>query len=588
MGTYFFDQKNSLSSLQDMFILRLSKKQIKETNYSTFSKFGHYLLLLGALLIILSPSLPNHYLPWRTFHGEFIAFAGLWCFFVAYYLSFSTLDLPVKYFFLFLLTLVPWLQFLSGMVSFSGDALIASLFLLGFAFSVWVGRGFYRGYDNHWYSVLAVCLIAAAFLSLFCAFYQWLELEYMGVWVLNIKRFTRLYGNLGQPNNFATLLCLGMASLIYLKQRGILSNPVFYMASCFLILGIALSGSRTPMIIFIAFFVWWFWKRKTVAMNLGWSFFLLVPLVYLVFFALIPEFNKFYFFVEELPPGKKITSIGARKAIYLLMLDAIWNGPIWGYGWNQVSLAQFEFATSNPPAVYTQYSHNFFLDLLLWNGPLLGGLLITCICFWGIKSAVCCKSAEVWFGLLCILVVLSHSMTEYPHAYAFFLLPMGLLVGSIDADLKKEASHIINLPRWGVAFLVVGSGWLLFGSYLEYRKAEEDTWIMRRQTALLLPMNANINVPTDYWFNQIQEYNALARKKVKPGISEEEVESIKKIVELNAFPPAIFRYALALYYIGKEEEAQQTLLLLRQLYSEHEYKAGLRDFEQAKKVYSER
>lgn len=317
-------------------------------------------------------------------------------------------------------------------------------------------------------------------------------------------------------------------------------------------------------------------------MNLGWQYFLLVPIVYSICLAFIPEFNKFYFFVEELPSGKSITSVGPRKAIYLLMLDAIWNGPIWGYGWNQVSLAQFEFAISNSPAVYTQYSHNLFLDLLLWNGPILGGLLIFYICFWGIRSAIYCKTAEVWFGLLGVLVVLSHSMTEYPHTYAFFLLPLGLLVGAIDAD-TRDAFRVIAMPRWVSLVLVVITGWLLFGSYMEYRKAEEDTWIMRRQTAKLLPISANINVPTGYWFNQIEAYNVLARKQVKSGISEAEVESIRKVVELNAFPPAIFRYALALHFIGKEEEAQETLLLLRQLYDENEYEAGLRNFENAKK-----
>src|SRR5690606_17425024 len=124
----------------------------------------------------------------------------------------------------------------------------------------------------------------------------------------------------------------------------------------------------------------------------------------------------------------------ARLGMYQQFFHAILAGPWYGYGWDQVFVAQATVAAQQTDHGPSFYTHNVLLDLMIWNGPVVGGLIIlaTAAWFWRLlRNTRNLTSTYAWLALSCFLI---HSMLEFPHAYLLFLLPAGLLLGILQAS----------------------------------------------------------------------------------------------------------------------------------------------------------
>ena len=67
--------------------------------------------------------------------------------------------------------------------------------------------------------------------------------------------------------------------------------------------------------------------------------------------------------------------------------EAIWLQPWTGYGWNQVSNAQAAVVGHYPDSRLIEHSHSLPLDLLVWNGVPLGGLIVAVAVVWSSGQA---------------------------------------------------------------------------------------------------------------------------------------------------------------------------------------------------------
>src|SRR5436190_20684495 len=94
--------------------------------------------VMAFLAMVLAWLIPNHYPPWASVYNDG-AMAIALAFFLAWLaprLLDRTASVAVSAWFIVAVAALPWLQFASGLLVYSGDALIASAYLLALALSI--------------------------------------------------------------------------------------------------------------------------------------------------------------------------------------------------------------------------------------------------------------------------------------------------------------------------------------------------------------------------------------------------------------------------------------------------------------------
>jgi len=158
---------------------------------------------------------------------------------------------------------IPWLQYQLNISLFAGDALIVSLYLCALAAAVWLGFCYASGETEEpgkqlisVFYVLWIAALASAAIGLL----QWLSLEgVFALYLLQTDAGDRAMGNLGQPNQLATLLLMGMAALAWTYERKRIGACAMVLGIAFLTLVLVLTQSRAGMLsagAVAAFLVW--------------------------------------------------------------------------------------------------------------------------------------------------------------------------------------------------------------------------------------------------------------------------------------------------------------------------------------------
>ncbi len=530
----------------------------------------------ASAVLLIAWLLPNHYFPWTSFSQDYSAFIALLLLLLALTVrrAAPSVAAPLMASLTIALACVPIGQTLSGLTYLPGDGWLAAIYLTGFALA-WICGYSIVNISNA--SALAIPLawlfLMAAITATAIAAYQWLGLEDLGIFAADLRAGQRPMGNLGQPNNHATLLCLGLAATLYLFSIKKLGLATTLLLATYLITGIAMAQSRTSWLCAIFLLAWWGWKGRSVTRIGG-----IAILAGLCFYAVLvwfwPDITAAF---DSVAHGRqRAAEVGVRGLLWTQLLDAATRSPWLGYGWNQVSVAQIAVAAEYPQTVLVEHSHNLFIDLLIWNGIPLGLLLILGICTWGFTRLKNTRTPESWFAMLAIGFLFIHGMLEFPLEYAYFLLPLGLLIGLVDAD--QSARVVLRIPRavlWGVIAAGVA---MMAVVWQEYRLIEEDHRLMRFESARIGTLAATRPAPDVVVLSQLREFLRFARTKATPGMSADEVEWMRKVAHRYPYPPALFRYALALGMNGAPEAARLEMKRLRQLHGEELYmeaRAGL-------------
>lgn len=546
-----------------------------------FAKLG---LLLSGFFVVFSWLVPNHYAPWSTAYNDFSIFIA--CIFFGGYLFFRGVSVAVGASgVLFLLcALIPLFQFASGVIFFAGDALLAAFYLLAFSAVLVLGRGFsVSSLKPQAHSLLACCIIIAAVLSVWLALMQWLMLS-GSIWVVDMKPGDRPFANLAQPNNLATLFCLGLASLIYLYESRRVGVWAGAALALFLLFAIALTQSRTPWVGAVGALLWWAWKGRELSLRLSLTAFVGWVVLYALLVLGLPYFAEALYLSPVLLAEHTLAA--HRWELWQQLGLALVQGPLWGYGWNQVSVAQVAVALDFPLSLMTEHSHNIVLDLLLWNGPLLGALIIALLTVWLVRLGFRARSCESVFALLAVGFVLVHGLLEYPLEYAFFLLPVGFLLGMVEGE--QQAGTLFTLPRWMFAGCLLGSLVVIVWVWREYRIVEEDYRLMRFETAQIGSLKSEHAAPDVVLLTQLREFIRFVRTEAAPDMTEEQLAWMGKVAHRYPYPPSMFRYALALGLNNQSALAEQELLRLRALHGEKHYQEARQAMLEVQSRYSVR
>lgn len=530
-------------------------------------------LLIG-LVFLAGLLAPNHYFPWAAFYNE--APAGLAILPLAFYCLFldrgASLELPRYSWLLFVLPVLPILQWATGLIYFSGDAWIATLYLSAAVGAYVVGYLFARSPkcgSNVLLRWLAWLFAVGSIISAAIALRQAFGLN-GALWEMEVPFGARPYANLAQPNQLATMLLIGLISAVYLFTNKEFGAVCFSVIALLLGMALAAAQSRTSLLSTVLLCIWVYWKfpNSDLPAKIVQKISILALSIFIVLWFSWPIFYDIWLIGGG--AGFRTGGDHPRLLIWQQMLEAVLNVPLLGYGWGQVSLAQLDVVDHFPNSVHIESAHNLFLDLLIWNGIPLGVALIVLIIIWGVTRAAGKQTINSWFALAAISLVMVHALLEFPLHYAYFLIPVGIFAGAVDA-LRGGRIFFLNKTAFGIQ--VVISSVIFLGVVSEYPIAEARIRELRFESMGIVQKNGLSEQNTDplVFLNQIQSFISFAKSRAAEEMSDDEIERMRIVAHRFPFPPSLFRYSLALALNGYVDAANLEMHRLRNLHGEKHY-----------------
>ena len=522
------------------------------------------------IFISLSWLIPNHYPPWVSAWNEGWAIASV--FSLLFYIKFTSRQVtPVSWgltsiFCLCLATI--WTQNFSGKILFTGDAVVASMYIGVWFLSVLTGSSLAspnNSYSNAMH-VMNASWSGAAVISVGIALVQWTGALSLGIYAADLPPNVRPFANVAQPNHFSTLCFLGLCGLLWLQQQQLVRGTAFWIAATFLLWGMVMSQSRTGWVQIAVLVTWGVVMRDRASLYLTRLRLMLLGTIFATGVMLWPILSEALLLSKARGLEEQL-SAGVRFPYWRAMLDALSHEPWLGYGWEQVGTAQHRVALDHVPmGVYFEYSHNFVLDLLLWNGIVIGGLVVVILAWWFFSHIFFCRNASVAWLLAALGGIFLHGLLEYPLNYAYFLIPAGIIMGTIESMLPIIKARII-FPRWSVLLGALAFGAIFFFIAADYIKVEENYRIQRIENARIGVEGVTTPVPEIYLLTQMEALLQVGHIQIKKNMEAEKIQWLQKISLRFSYPVVLLRYAEALALSNKPEEASYQIRLLRQLWN---------------------
>lgn len=502
--------------------------------------------------------LPFHNLPWAAFSSDAWISAAMLLLGIMVLRDISD-KIPIYLTSVVCLSLLPvvCVQYFSGIVPFAGQAWISATYLLGFCIAQQIGGACNAVQSNRVLDALFLAIVLASIASVAVQLAQWSGIA-AGPSIMEL-RGNRPYANLGQPNQLATLLLWGVLACIWIcaEKKIRLWVPIGLLIILFF--GISLTQSRTAwlaIVILMVFAVYWrgYWYSRKLAS-------ILVSL--LIFFVLcnwaLPWFSE-SFGARQLPyVGDRFTG-DVRWNGWRMFVGAILQKPWLGYGFTEVAHAQLSVSLDYPPlgGAFGQ-AHNIILEIFLWFGIPIGIVACGTFAYWFIDSARSVKSGEDALLLCMIFVVGNHALTELPLHYAYFLLPVGLLIGVINSRKKKKA--LVYGDKRFLVFLYLCGVFLFVAVVNDYLRVERNfnAWLIERDSAEFRPSPVP---PKVLLLTQLREKMRFARMELATDLTDEQLDWMRNLAEMSPSAFELHKLATAFAMSGHAEEAAKWLRIL--------------------------
>lgn len=543
----------------------------KGPNGSFFMGYIYSLLMLGSWLV------PLHILPWVGWQQEVMAFAvvlGLGWHALRVSRTSGRLAIPKATLLLCAVASIIGIQWWTQQITFGGDALVLSFYLglivvclcVGYALSAKLKttRATLDGF--------ALTLLVGALISVAITLAQVFEVWELVPLINRTESIRRPGANLGQPNHLATLLLMGVASLVYLYESKTWSATLASLLFAILIVGLALTESRTGLLSFFLMASWWLVRRRSVSFKAsGWS--VLMGCASLIF--LLWAWPPFLAFVQS---GGDMTgkfaerinlSAGMRLVVWPQLWEAVLQHPWFGWGLREVSKAHNAVLHAYTQGEPFSYAHNILLDLAVGMGLPLTVLLGAVLAVWGWGRTRDAKTLLPWYCIAVILPLAVHSLLEFPFAYAYLLVPAMLAIGVLEGVLAP--ARILSVSWWSAAMVLCLATGTMVWSAVEYVSIEEDFRIARFEAMHIGETPVNYERPSIILLTQLDALMGGARLVPVPGMSEKSIELARKVAMRYPWTATQNRYALSLALNGNSEEAIRQLKVMRAMHGARSY-----------------
>lgn len=418
---------------------------------------------LAAAAFIVPLLVPVHAPPILSFYDEWLGAALL--------LAASLVATAARGTFWSLPTCAPWLLALAGVFALHAPSAVYPQVALGwavYAFLVVLAAMMARRLANECGEERVACAFAIAIALAGVANVVIALIQLVGVPaalqdIVGASAPGRAVGHIAQPNLFATVLALAMASVLYLRSIGRIGVPVAIVLIVVLAYGAALTGSRLAIVhvvwlTLIASIV----RRGFLAGAIG----ALLAVVALQL-AVAPLHAALGWPVPltgidraQALAAVDGTALGIASRLELwrttlaLALDSPWIGTGPGL------LAADLFARGLPDVlaregeVWTS-SHNVLLDVFAAGGATALVAVLAALALWWLpvlRTLLRAPRVAVVWAAMSVGVILLHALAETPHLYAQVLAMLGLAMGCVAAAPPARAGLAL---RGGVAVLAL-------------------------------------------------------------------------------------------------------------------------------------
>lgn len=512
--------------------------------------------LFGLLCVALALVLPNKIFPWVSLWNESLAgAAAVLLFLTALQASKSRCKFSWPGAVLLVAAIGSvWVQRAFGLVDWVDDAWMVTLYLGLFALAVASGRVLAGGVEGaDWRVGLLLAVLAAGLLSAAFALVQWLWINTPLVFVQEMEAGDRPYANLGQPNHLSTLCFLALCCALQLRRERAVGHVGTLLAMGLLSFAMALTQSRTGVLQWVLLLAYGLWTRRKGGVS-SWRWGALVLSLGALWWVVLP-----WMYEVLLLPGNMrgmATGSSGRVALWLAFADAAWQRPWTGWGWLQSGAAQQAVAACHPDTiVYFSYTHLLPLDFFLWLGLPLGLLLCAVLAWWLGPYLTRVRSAQAGYWLVAVLGVGVHALLEYPHAYLYFLLPMGLMIGVVEAQVPVH--RVLRVPAWVMRLAWLALAGLSAVVLVDAVRASNAYTEVRFADARIGTRSAPPEVPKLVLLDQLQALVQLRATGVEAVPTESTLNEAARVARRQPLRWVSMRYAQLLALSGQHEAAAQ-------------------------------
>lgn len=519
------------------------------------------LALIAAILISLAWLMPIHYRPWVTYTGELYAFFALFAI-TAICLK-EKLKIPVISLPLLLLACIPLIQFLLGQVFFFSTAMMGFIFVFSFWLASVLGYSLSTGEYNReeTFTHLSYVFLASGTITGLIALCQWTNLDSVLPGMVNISGNQRPYANFAQPNNMATFLLMSLMSCLYLYEKKKIQTKWLFSCAAIIVIGVALSQSRTAWVAAIAIMLYLsFYQYKRIIRlkwycSTAWFIFFISCIVAFPLLSQLAAQVMDTQVVQSRDVVSRATGDMSRIAIWQQMLAAIQAQPWFGYGWYQTSVAFVSITDTVQGPVWIRSAHNFIIDFLIWNGVVIGVPFLAYFGYLGYQMQRWVKTPESVVGILMIGAFVTHAMFEFPQHYAYFLLPVGLIMGTVLAQRVDMAKQLV-MPAWLIKAIFAVGVILIAVIYRDY-----DTAVPKLGQSIRYEQQPE-KITNEKPIFLLTEFNhRIAWIRVNPytKMSQDEIHEYEKLVVSYPTKYNLLKYIRLLAYNGYIKEAHHQL-----------------------------
>lgn len=400
--------------------------------------------------------LPRHTPPYPSFYNEWLAAllaVGL-IFTFALRPADGKLYLPSIALFPFAILILLCIQLAFNTSAYSGPVLLALLYVFCATLLAIVSRTWLASANlESTMSLIASATLVGGFFNAIAGILQYWEAYGFLSPLIAAKTTPAAYGNLAQSNHFANYTALAVAALIYLAIKRKLSPWLGASLGLVLLLGMALSGSRSAWLYLTALTVAAVILRLQSNSPEARSF-IVITFITLLMFAFIQVILP-YFAPKAIVASSRIASedlLNVRWDLWASALAIFADNPWQGVGYHRFAWAHFMHtaehgSTLHDPTLSPDFVHNLPLQLLAEFG-LAGAIISGFVGYWLYRSYRRIDSTEHWLLMAMISILVIHSLLEYPLNYMYFLAPAAILVALAD-----HRSIILRLPQYPLRLL---------------------------------------------------------------------------------------------------------------------------------------
>jgi hypothetical protein len=526
---------------------------------------GDALSVAGAALLAIAMLLPVGDAPWYSFWREWTAASAVLLLVFGLMrnlqrqgqgLLWRPTSLPAA---ALALAALCWLQYATGLLPWRADAVLASLYLAGFALCALVAQSLDGDRRARALDLLAAAFAATALLSSPLAVLQWLghlTLD-MGIKVAG----GRPVAHMEQANLLCSLSIQGALGLWRLAARGHVRPGVAAVLLLPILTTVVLTQSRVAWLVAMMLLLVVAWRRDLLSWRAQGRRLAIAMAVVLCAFLLLPTLDGLLGLSGTTLAER--ASGGRRPAAWMLFADAISMRPIWGWGVLNNGAAQFEVALRHVSLDwYFSSAHDLPLDLMLWFGVPVG-LATSAALFWAaLQRLRAASDTPLLLSALSAAALLVHALVEFPLHYAYFLLPLGLLLGATGSN-SSAAPPSSAAATQRMPLLLIPPALVLAVLASDYVKLTDVRPVRATDpTTLRDVLSAQVAPPEVLLLEHLQALHRMATVPLEPGVGSAALQASRQAMLRFPMAAVIERHALAAGISGDAADAAATLLRL--------------------------